>query len=154
MIHVKGGTWTQRRYVQSIAEFTMQKLMPKMHDIEIDIKLRKFGKDTSFGYCMPVDDDAVYDRPRSFEIEINSSARLRRLLETVAHELVHVKQFARGELYEGIRANKFRWQGEWIEDLDYWDQPWEIEAHGREVGLFIRWAEREKLGHKKWTHDD
>jgi hypothetical protein len=37
------------------------------------------------------------------------------------------------------------------EKTSYWDLPWEIEAHGRETGLFIRWAEKEHLGHLKWT---
>jgi len=72
----------------------------------------------------------------------------------VCHEMVHVKQYARGELYESSAQNKHRWQGKWInKDPDYWDQPWEIEAHGRETGLFVRWAESEGLGKKKWTHD-
>lgn len=155
MITVTGGSWRQRKYVKSIAEFCVRKLMPKMQDLEIEIKLRKFAKNASaYGYCMPIDDYEVYDRPRQFELEINSSIRLRRLLETVAHELVHAKQFARGELYQGIRVNKHRWQGNWLEDnLDYWDLPWEIEAHGREVGLFVRWAEEAGLAHKKWTQD-
>ena len=29
--------------------------------------------------------------------------------------------------------------------MSYWDLPWEIEAHGREVGLFIRYCEENKL---------
>jgi len=57
-------------------------------------------------------------------------------------------------LYESTRQGKHRWQGEWLdEDPDYWDRPWEIEAHGREVGLFVRWAEKEDLAHKRWTQD-
>ena len=79
---------------------------------------------------------------------------MRKLLETIAHEMVHVKQYARGELYQGIRVNKYRWQGKWVGNMDYWDEPWEIEAHGREAGLFIRWAEKEGLANQKWTHDD
>lgn len=155
MITVTGGSWRQRRHVRSIATFCVQKLMPRMHDMEIDIKLRKFAKnENAYGYCMPTDDYEVYDRPRHFELEINSGVRLRRMLETVAHELVHAKQYARGELYQGIRVNKYRWQGEWLEDnVDYWDLPWEIEAHGREVGLFVRWAEASGLAHKSWTQD-
>jgi hypothetical protein len=155
MITVTGGSWRQRRYVQGIAEFCVQKLMPRMHDIEIEIKLKKFAKNSNaYGYCMPIDDYEVYDRPRHFELEINCGLRLRRLLETVAHELVHAKQFARGELYQGIRMSKNRWQGEWINnDVDYWDLPWEIEAHGREVGLFVRWAEEAGLAYKRWTQD-
>lgn len=154
MITVTGGSRKQRQYANGIAEYCLQKLMPRMWDIDIEIKLKKFGKDASYGYCMPIDDDA-YDRPRSFELEINSGVKLRRLLETVAHEMVHVKQFARGELYQGIRVNKHRWQGEWLEDnIDYWDLPWEIEAHGREAGLFIRWAEEAGLASKSWTQTD
>lgn len=156
MITVTGGSRKQREYVNGIAAFCLHKLMPRMNDLEINIKLRKFtGKNTAYGYCMPTDDYETYDRPREFELEINSAVRLRRLLETVAHEMVHVKQFARGELYQGIRVNKHRWQGEWLDDnIDYWDLPWEIEAHGREVGLFVRWAEEAGLASKRWTQDD
>jgi len=151
MITVRGGSRTQRKHTKSIAEFCIAKLLPRHQNLDIDINIKSFGKDNNYGYCLPVDDSA---HPKEFEIEVNKSMRLRRLLETVAHELVHVKQFARGELYESTRQGKHRWQGEWLdEDPDYWDRPWEIEAHGREVGLFVRWAEKEDLAHKRWTQD-
>ena len=127
--------------------------MPKMYNVEVNINLRNFGKDDSLGYAIP-SDYADLHRPREFDVDINKQQKLRRLLETVAHEMVHVKQFARGELYESVRRNKHRWQGKWLNsDPKYWDQPWEIEAHGREVGLFIQWAEANKLGEQRWTHD-
>ena len=69
--------------------------------------------------------------------------------------MVHVKQFAKGEMRDLSGAEKVSWNGERY-DLsadEYFDRPWEIEAHGRELGLFIRWAEKNKLGHLKWTHD-
>ena len=62
------------------------------------------------------------------------------MLMTIAHELVHVKQYEIGKLTQTNEA-----------DIDYWDRPSEIEAHGREVGLFIRWAEENYLAHKRWT---
>ena len=44
--------------------------------------------------------------------------------------------------------------GKWLKkNPDYWDQPWEIEAHGREIGLFIRWAEKEGYSKRKWVKD-
>ena len=68
---------------------------------------------------------------------------------------MHVKQFARNELGQiweittprGVLC-KARWKGKsWIpsrlED-GYYDAPWEIEAHGREVGLYQRWLEHKK----------
>ena len=75
--------------------------------------------------------------------------------ESMCHEMVHVKQFAKGEMRDLSGAEKVSWNGERY-DLsadEYFDRPWEIEAHGRELGLFIRWAEKNKLGHLKWTHD-
>lgn len=156
MIEVKGGSKSQKQYVTSIVNYCIKKLMPRL-DLDIIVKLTDLSKQNVYGYCNadPEGDAARLDRPRTFEIEIHSKLKLRRLLETVAHEMVHVKQYARGELYQGSRVNKHRWQGKWLDkDPDYWDQPWEIEAHGRECGLFVRWAEQEELSNNKWTWDD
>jgi|TARA_B000000609_G_scaffold107883_1_gene83106 hypothetical protein len=149
-VYIRGGSKRQKQLVRSMAEFCHQKLMPRMGSIIVNFQLKNFGRDDSLGYCIP-EDNADPHRPREFEIEIHKNQRNRRLLETVAHEMVHVKQFARGELYENS-ANKHRWQGTWLnKDPEYWDAPWEIEAHGREIGLFVQWAEKNKLGHLKWT---
>jgi|TARA_B100001094_G_scaffold333339_1_gene410890 hypothetical protein len=154
---IKGGSATQRKYAESITYFVCKKLMPRMKNIVINIHIKNFGKDDTLGYCLP-DDCADEQRPREFNIEINKSTRLRRMLETVAHELVHAKQFARGELYWSCVKGQNRWQGEWLSNTkkavkDYWDNPWEIEAHGRECGLFVRWAQQEKLSSRKWAKD-
>ena len=124
--------------------------------LDIQVKLRDFKGEDAYGYCLALCDDGERpDRPRTFEIEAHSKLRLRRLLETIAHEMVHVKQYARGELYESERQSKHRWQGKWFDkDPDYWDRPWEIEAIGRETGLFIQWAQKEKLSKKSWCRDE
>jgi len=58
---------------------------------------------------------------------------------------VHVKQIARTELVELIRTPYFRFhKGYYHKNTDYFDKPWEIEAHGREEGLVIRWLEKMK----------
>lgn len=149
-INITGGKEYQRKYVESITTFVVQKLMPRMRNLEFNIKLTTL-KDAC-GYCLATD-DADSNRPREFDIEINKNQPLRTLLETVAHELVHAKQFARGELYQSSVTAKHRWQGEWVEkNPDYWDLPWEIEAHGREVGLFVRWAEQNGHAGKTWAN--
>jgi len=151
-ISIIGGTKSQKKYVRSITKYVTKKLMPRMHSLEVSIRLRSFGKDDAYGYCLP-SDEADLARPRQFNIEINSKLKLRVLLETLAHELVHAKQFARGELYQSTVTMRHRWQGTWMPAKlpNYWDQPWEIEAHGREAGLFVRWCEAERIGHLKWT---
>ena len=109
-----------------------------------------FEGDDSCGYCLPAG-HADSSRPRDFEIEVNKYLDMRTMLETVAHEMVHVKQYARRELKE-LTTGTHRWMGDIVSDDDvaYWDLPWEIEAHGRECGLFVRWAQDN--GYKgKWT---
>ena len=116
--------------------------MPRMQTLDITVKLKDL-KDSAYGYCLCEDE-------RTFEIEVDRSLPLRKLLTTVAHEMVHVKQYARKELKED-----YNWLGKTYAPtkVSYWDQPWEIEAHGREIGLFVRWAEKNNLGNKKWTQD-
>ena len=150
-ISIKGGTTSQKHYVKSITEFCVNNLMPRMHSLELNICIRDFGKDECYGYCLSTN-EVNPARPREFNIDINSKFKLRSILETVAHELVHVKQFARGELYQSSVTMKQRWLGKWYKrNPSYWNQPWEIEAHGREPGLFIQWCQAERIGHLKWT---
>ena len=58
--------------------------------------------------------------------------------------MVHVKQWAKDEMYEYMNvAGLVRFKGEKIhlELTDYWDYPWEIEAYGKQLGLFVRFCE-------------
>ena len=155
-ITVIGGSSTQKKYIKSMAEYCCDMLMPRMKSLDIEIHVKDFKKDDNYGYAWPVEDSL---NPRSFELEINKDKRLRRVLETVAHEMVHVKQFARNELYEPSAKQGSRWNGKWFSPRqkcvkDYWDQPWEIEAHGRECGLFVRWAEKNGYAKRKWAQYD
>ena len=149
VINIKGGSATQKKHTRTMVEFCIDMLMPRMKTLEINVHIKDFKDDNSYGYALATD-DADDNRPREFDVDINKDTRLRRLLETVAHEMVHVKQFARGELNE-----KPAWLGKTynINKTEYWDLPWEIEAHGREVGMFIRWCNENNYG-QKWTEDN
>jgi hypothetical protein len=128
MIYVQGGTKAQRMYAYSMAEFVCNKFNI---DPDVEISFRRLTNDRSIGGCVQIDN-------HEYEIDIKRSLRLRDMLTTLAHELVHVKQYELGQ-----------YKNE--EEFGYWDKPSEIEAHGRETGLFITWAEQNKLAHKKWT---
>ena len=133
MITITGGTPNQRKYAESIAVFVCQKfgIAPN-----IDISFKRMTNDSNYGYACHLDDD-------DYEIEVKRSLRMREMLITLAHELVHIKQYVKGSLTQTSDIG-----------IDYWDRPSEIEAHGRETGLFIRWCEQEKLGHLRWTKID
>lgn len=145
-ISIKGGKKSQQDKIISMVEFCIKKLMPRMNSLNIDIKLTSIPGDAE-GYCLR-------ESNRDFEIEVDSSLTLRKMLETVAHEMVHVKQYARREMNDwSYQEDKYyKWKDKFVPaNTDYWDLPWEIEANGREVGLFIRWAEKEGYAKHKWT---
>jgi len=63
-------------------------------------------------------------------------------MSTLAHELVHVKQFARGELTHNLQY----WKGKDCSDTDYWKQPWEIEARRLQKKLMIEFMNEFEQG--------
>lgn len=82
--------------------------------------------------------------PRRFKIVINGNMGRRKQLLALAHELVHVKQYALNELKDTVRGpTNVKWKKEWVEESSvyHYDLPWEIEAYGRELGLYKRYAE-------------
>ena len=100
------------------------------------------GVDNTAGW---EDDDHV--RPREFTITVNSKMGYSTMLTTLAHEMVHVKQYATGELRHMMRGPTLhRWNNQPYDttDVEYWDLPWEIEAYGRERGLYYRFRQRSK----------
>ena len=141
LVNVIGGSKSQKKHVHKMVEFCAKMLMPRMSTLDITVNLCK--PTGAMGYCLET------DNYRTFEIEVDKTQSLRRVLETLAHEMVHVKQYARRELHPSTDL----WCGKTVnpKKTSYWDLPWEIEAHGRETGLFIRYCEANKLGKQKWT---
>jgi hypothetical protein len=129
MITVNGGSRNQRKYAYSMAEFVCKKFNINP---TIEINFRRMTNDVNYGYACHLEDN-------EYEIDVKRSLPLREMLITLAHELVHVKQYVKNEMPDCISEG------------DYWDRLHEIEAHGRELGLFIRWAEKQSVAHKKWT---
>ena len=62
-------------------------------------------------------------------IRLDSDMLLDRMIRTLSHELIHVKQILTGALY--LTDDDFYWLGEKI-NVEYEDQPWELEAHTNE----------------------
>jgi hypothetical protein len=54
------------------------------------------------------------------------------MMQTLAHEMVHAKQYLRGEL-DGYSGS---WKGRKPRNYQYHNQPWEKEAYAREEYLF------------------
>jgi len=82
-------------------------------------------------------------QPRKFLIEIHPGINTRNIISTIAHEMVHIKQYIHGETNDQLSV----WRGKKInsEQVEYWVHPWELDAYGREIGLFTKFAVKEKL---------
>jgi hypothetical protein len=91
--------------------------------IGIRILFRKNIPD--LGYT-EVEDYNSKDKPREFILEINRSQSEEEILKTIAHEMVHCKQYA----YNQMDEQGTRWLNHKVDydSLPYYERPWEIEA--------------------------
>ena len=121
-------------------QFYGQHLLGKRLYEKIELTLEFDASDlgsTVYGFCDWNDDN---HKARDFTIIVHPDLHKKTMLTVLAHEMVHVKQYAKGELKDYVRMKSVKFQGKIYDDnkLDYWDHPWEIEAHGREKGLYYR----------------
>lgn len=87
--------------------------------------------------------------PRKFTMLLDPNCGTRYMLMTLAHEMTHVKQYARNELYEPVIDGPMYWYGELIgQEVHYYEKPWEIEAHGRET-LYHLWCDLPQTAAKR-----
>ena len=148
-ITVVGGSKRKRELAPAALEFFAEKLMSKrlarVLDIEVHFK-RNMAKRNG-GHTGMLDWLDRNDRPREFIIIVDAGLDILETVETLAHEMVHVKQGATGEMtrLEHVDPHMVRWQGErtLFKDVHYYDFPWEIEAYGRQQGLAVRFFEME-----------
>lgn len=102
------------------------------------------------GFCSWEDNNI---KPREFTIELNKNLSGIELIKTIAHEMVHLKQFVKGELKERYKPSHHHiWYGDIIDvgDDNFYDVPWEVEARDMEQELFLLFED--KMG-DKWQHN-
>jgi hypothetical protein len=108
-------------------------------NIDLEIKI-----DPNFewlGGCYP-DDDSRF--PRFFVITLNPSSIEDDMIQTLAHEMVHLRQFARRQAV--ISGDIAIWNGERYKIFEhdettesYRSMPWEEEAFSKELELYKKW---------------
>ena len=149
-LHSRGFDTKFKLAMFGMTEFALSNLIPSKRlrdNIEINIHMKHHSNE---GEAMLSEEPNRY-RPRSFRVildhhrmrinEITGEERtdmewFAEILKTLAHEIVHVKQYALGELkwrdagllYKGVNH-------EAMSLMEYFELPYEIEAYGREKGL-------------------
>lgn len=142
-VHVIGHRSKKLKELLALAvEYYCSMLMSKrmVESLDVYVIIKKKLENNYAGFCTYVD---KFEGVRTFEIELSRDTTVRELFSSLAHEVVHLKQFATGELKDTmVPAHISVWKGEHIDEnkVDYWDLPFEIEAYGREKGLWTRFA--------------
>jgi hypothetical protein len=87
------------------------------------------------GECVWEDDNR---RPKEYTIRLHTFKSARKILIALAHEFVHVKQFAKGELVDYMSKGIIAWKREKFNFslTNYNDMPWEKEALENEMILY------------------
>ena len=125
------GYGYRKRICESVTDWFMNRYMPR-HTIDLRVVHRGLKRDLVYGWC---DFEDNYKRPRAFLIELQSNMSLELYIKTLIHELVHVRQWVFGSLRQ--KRGKMYYGSTNVEDLDYDDQPHEIEAREQEETLYI-----------------
>ena len=154
-VYITGGNKNLRELAHSLIDYCASKLfsnnLRKKITIDLDFTKTLYKEDGILG---EVDFDDSNHRPKEFTMTVDATGSKRRIMETIAHEMVHIKQYAKGELVDLSRCGSTKWLESVVDSkTNYWDLPWEVEAHGKELGLFIRWAEANDLGKHGWTQE-
>ena len=131
-VTVTGGNKTQRKVAETTTHQMIAELLPRFRTLDIEVKLKKFTKsdEDAIGWCL------MEDNNRTFVIEINKDIGVTELVTTICHEMVHVKQYVRKELFSEVNFYSNR--------EEYLKLPWEIEAYKLQEVLLEKWNKHKK----------
>lgn len=120
---------------EDVTSWFLNKFLPR-HKITVEILHRGLKRECVYGYCDYVGESY---RPREFLIELDTHMHEELYIQTLLHELVHLRQWVVGSLRS--KRGKMYYGKECVEDIDYWHQPHEIEAREQEETLCVKYYE-------------
>ena len=121
-IEITGGTKKQRELIENSVITLCNRYLKRF---KLDLEIELVGNIEEHGFCIWSETNI---RPRAFTITLNKKLNKEELLLVLAHEMVHVKQWVRGELKD-TNCGKQLWKNKDYTNTNYDNQPWEIEAH-------------------------
>jgi len=101
--------------------------------VAIFIKVNLLAEEGAYASCYQMD---LYNAGCDYTICIDSNQSESTMVCCLAHEMTHVKQFARKELTILNGNYCAKWKGvKFSDDCDYEEMPWEVEADKYELEL-------------------
>jgi hypothetical protein len=124
---VESGSVKKRKFIEAILPSLITQL--GLSNSRKAVLVRLEGDCEGMGMTVPVD---LLD---SYVVVIQSKMSIKDIGLTLAHEMVHVRQMARGTLKSVNGVNY--WAGKrYTKRTKYLDQPWEQDAFARQEILF------------------
>lgn len=108
----------------------LQELLPRVkRNVEIDINIVSKCEHNHYALCSGDKDGAEIELARGTN---NTSFTIEEMMLNLAHELVHAKQFVKGELHNSLSI----WKKSDYSKIPYSKTPWEKEAYLLEDKLY------------------
>ena len=155
-VSIKGGRQRQRDAINEMVFWIGRQLLSRRlyATTILNIELKNLDKEDYNAATIVSPEYRLSSRPRVFNLEFDKKKNIEDLRKDLAHEMVHVKQYERGELYRFDKTDHIRWKGKIyhssIEDgVDYWSMPYEVEARGMEDALKMKFREYLKTRGKR-----
>jgi hypothetical protein len=120
-----------KRHLRAIHFFAEQLFTPqKRRHLYLNVK---YLKNMEYLGLASVEDYNVLGMPNAFLIEVKRNTE-EEMIKTLGHELIHCRQYSRGELNETMTM----WRGRRVDsdEIPYFEQPWEIEAETLGLKLY------------------
>ena len=117
------GRIAKRKQVETFIFDSLEHLMPRLRrDIDIDVRVVTRCDENHYALCLGDKNSAEIELARGSG---NTTFTLQEMMVNLAHELVHAKQFIKGELHPSLN----RWKKLDYSNTAYSRQPWEKEAY-------------------------
>jgi len=135
------GYGFSKRLCEDVVSWFVSKYLPR-HKLEIEVLHRGLKREGALGFC---DVAGETYKPRSFLIELDTYLDKKTYVTVLLHECIHLKQWCKGELK--LKASKRYFKGECVDNLSYYEQPHEIQAHYYEDILYQSYLKDRHLTH-------
>jgi uncharacterized protein YjaZ len=114
-----------KEFIEMVVKFFEKELKLKNSSWTLDVRTKRGMRLEGTRGCV------TYVGPKYLIMLVDSGLDMERLVLTLAHEMVHVKQYARGQIKHKLGGKTYYWMGRPIRK-QYYEQPWEVEAFSKE----------------------
>lgn len=113
--------------VEDFVQYCIKRFHLNKHQSRIRISICQRVEENDEGNCVF---DESKDYCKEIKIKVRFNKNMKKTLTVLGHEMIHAKQYITGQL--SFIEDKAHWRGENIADLEYREQPHEIEAFSLE----------------------